>query len=247
MGIAPRGIENNSLEICQKEWGLARKLGIGITSHTGTNPKRANSVRRMADAGLLGPDLVLVHATNTDPADFDLMAKTKTPVSLSPFTELRTGFGITPVNAMRKAGVTISFSVDTTVLCGNADMFAIMKAIKNIADGTARNELELPARQVLEWATLGGAKALGIADRVGSLTPGKRADLILVRTTDINMAPLTEPVRMLVQSAQPSNVELVMVDGRILKQGNRLTTIDVPKLVGEANETITRVRAQVKM
>jgi 5-methylthioadenosine/S-adenosylhomocysteine deaminase len=76
---------------------------------------------------------------------------------------------------------------------------------------------------------------------------GARADLILVRTTDINMVPLTEPVRMLVQSAQPSNIELVMVDGRILKQGNKLTTIDVPMLVREANETITRVRAVVKM
>jgi hypothetical protein len=68
-----------------------------------------------------------------------------------------------------------------------------------------------------------------------------------VRTADINMAPMTEPVRMIVQSAQPSNIELVMVDGRILKQGTRLTTIDVPKLLADATETITRVRALVKM
>jgi cytosine/adenosine deaminase-related metal-dependent hydrolase len=247
LGIASRGVENNTIDICKKEWAFARKLGIGITTHSGTNPKRADSVRRMSDAGLLGADVVVVHATNTTPADYELMAKTATPVSLSPFTELRTGFGITPVETMHKAGVPISFSVDTTLLCGNADMFAIMKAIQNIADGAARSEFELPPRTVLEWATVGGAKALGIADRVGSLTPGKRADLILVRTTDINMAPLTEPVRMLVQSAQPSNIELVMVDGRILKRGTSLTTIDVPKLIAEANETITRVRAQVKM
>jgi cytosine/adenosine deaminase-related metal-dependent hydrolase len=89
-------------------------------------------------------------------------------------------------------------------------------------------EFAPPPRKVLEWATTGGARALGLADRVGSLTPGKRADLILVRTTDINMAPLTEPVRMIVQSAQPSNIELVMVDGRILKQGNKLTTMTCP-------------------
>ncbi len=247
LGIASRGPEFNTIEICRSEWETARKLGIGITTHAGTNPKRLDTIRRMSDAGLLGPDVVVVHATNMAAGDFELMGKTNTPVSLSPFTELRTGFGMTPVGNFTKAGVPISFSVDTTILCGNADMFAIMKMIQNIEDGNTNSEFALPPRKVLEWATLGGAKALGLADRVGSLTPGKRADLILVRTTDINMAPLTDPVRMLVQSAQPSNIELVMVDGRILKQGAKLTTIDAPKVVREANEFITRVRAVAKM
>jgi cytosine/adenosine deaminase-related metal-dependent hydrolase len=247
LGIAPRGPENNTIEICQKEWEFARKLGIGITTHGGTSPQRLDTVKRMSDAGLLGPDVILVHATNTAPGDLELLAKTRTEVSLSPYTELRTGFGLTPTGAMLKAGVPVSFSVDTTLLCGNADMFAIMKAIQNIEDGLKNSEFALAPRKVLEIATIGGARALGLADRIGSLTPGKRADLILVRTTDINMAPLTEPVRMIVQSAQPSNIELVMVDGRILKRGGQFTTIDVPKLVAEANETITRVRAAVKM
>src|SRR4030081_1078196 len=126
-------------------------------------------------------------------------------------------------------------------------MFAIMKVIENVENGRKQNEFALPPRRVLELATMGGAKALGIADRVGSLTPGKRADLILVRTTDLNMAPLTEPVRMIVQSAQPSNIELVMVDGRILKRGSQFTTIDIAKVIADANETMSRVRAGVKM
>jgi cytosine/adenosine deaminase-related metal-dependent hydrolase len=247
LGIASRGVENNTVDICQKEWEFARKLGIGITTHSGTNPRRADSVKRMADAGLLGSDVVVVHATNTNPGDFDLLAKSGTPVSLSPFTELRTGFGLTPTGDMLKAGVPVSFSVDTTLLCGNADMFAIMKAIQNVENGLKQSEFALAPRKVLELATMGGAKALGISDRVGSLSPGKRADLILVRTTDLNMVPLTEPVRMLVQAAQPANIALVMVDGRILKRGSQLTTIDVPQLVAEATETINRVRAQVKM
>ena len=191
--------------------------------------------------------MVVVHATNTSPGDYELLAKSATPVSLSPFTELRTGFGLTPTGDMLKAGVPCSFSVDTTLLCGNADMFAIMKAIQNVENGLKQSEFALPPRRVLELATMGGAAALGIANRVGSLSPGKRADLILVRTSDLNMAPVTEPVRMIEQSAQPSNVELVMVEGRILKRGGQLTTIDVPKLLADATETITRVRTQVKM
>jgi cytosine/adenosine deaminase-related metal-dependent hydrolase len=126
-------------------------------------------------------------------------------------------------------------------------MFAIMKAMQNIADGVAPSEFAIDPRRVLQMATIDGAHALGIADRVGSLTPGKLADLILVRTTDLNMAPLTEPVRMVVQSAQPMNVDLVMVDGRILKRDGKLTTIDAAKVVADAAETINRVRAVVKM
>jgi cytosine/adenosine deaminase-related metal-dependent hydrolase len=246
LGIASRGVENNTIDICRQEWAAARKLGIGITTHSGTNPRRADSVKRMADAGLLGPDVVVVHAIHTSKEDFELLGKTGTPVSLSPYTELRTGFGFPRVGDLLKAGVLVSLSVDTTLLSGNADMFAIMKAIQNVENATRQSEFALPPRRVLEMATMGGARALGIADRVGSLSPGKRADLILVRTTDLNMAPLTEPVRMIVQAAQPSNVELVMVDGRILLQGGRFTTIDVGKVIAEATETIARVRAKVK-
>ncbi len=93
-------------------------------------------------------------------------------------------------------------------------------------------------------ATLGGAKALGWADKIGSLTPGKRADFMLVRTTDINMLPFTVPSRMIVQAAQPYNIDAVVVDGRFLKKDGKLTTIDVAKLAEEAADTIERARAE---
>lgn len=100
----------------------------------------------------------------------------------------------------------------------------------------------LSPRQVLELATINGARDLGIADRVGSLTPGKRADLILVRTADLNMAPLGDPVQAIVRSAQPHNVDTVVVDGRILKRGGRMTAIDVDQVVREAAESLAATR-----
>ena len=248
LGIASRGPENNTVDICQKEWETARKLGIRITCHMGTDPQRVEKrqgIQVLLKAGLLGPDVLLVHDTNTNDRDLEVLAKTKTPVSLSPFTELRTGFGFTPILEMLKADVPVSLSVDTALLCGNADMFAIMKAMLNIGDGSARSEFGLAARRVLQMATIDGAVALGIADKVGSLTPGKRADIVVIRTNDLNMAPFTNPVHMVVQSAQPSNVEYVSVDGRMLKRGGKLVAVDVPKLVGDVNETMTRVMAEV--
>lgn len=249
LGICSRGPENNNMDICRMEWEAARKMGLRISTHVGTamaRVKERQAIKQLAAAGLLGDDVILVHDTNTVDDDSAVLAKTGTHVSLSPFTELRTGFGITPVGELVKAGVPLSLSIDTGILAGNCDMFAIMKAILNIADGEAKSEFAMPARTALEMATMGGARALGIADRVGSLTPGKRADIILVRTTDLNIAPFTDPVHMIVQSADPANVDTVMIDGRILKRQGKLVGIDVARIVSEGNETAGRVRAEAE-
>ncbi|HWH79670.1 MAG TPA: amidohydrolase family protein, partial [Candidatus Binatus sp.] len=130
------------------------------------------------------------------------------------------------------------------ILCGNADMFAIMKAIENIENGLQTSEFALAPQRVLEMATIDGARALGLADQVGSLTPGKRADIILVRTDDVNMLPFTVPARMIVQAAQPSNIDSVIVDGRFLKRHGKLTTIDLAQLARDSADTIERARKE---
>ena len=247
LGIASRGAENNTIEICREEWSFARAHKLSITTHMGTDAERVKKrqgIQTLAKAGLLGPDVLLIHVTNNSAEDLKILAETRTPVSLSPFTELRTGFGVTPVGAFLKAGVPVSVSVDTTILSGNADLFAIMKALENIADGQAVSEYAISPQRVLEMATIDGARALGIADKVGSLAPGKRADFLLVRTDAVNMIPFTVPARMIVQSAQPSNVEAVVVDGRFLKKDGRLTTIDLDKLRRDAADTIERARQE---
>jgi len=244
-GIATRGPQNNPIEMCAEESRFARELGIPLTTHVGIAPGKDSMVVPMNAAGLLGPDVLLVHATNGTAEERKILGETKTPVSCSPFTELRTGFGVTPVREFLAANVPFGLSIDTTVLCGNADPFAIMKMMQNIADGTAQSEFAITARRVLEMGTIDGARALGLGDRIGSLTPGKRADLILVRTDAINMAPMADPARMIVQAAQPANVDTVMVDGRVLKRHGRLVTLDPAKVMREAGETIARVSAQI--
>ena len=106
----------------------------------------------------------------------------------------------------------------------------------------SRDPMSVTARQVLEMATINGAWDLGLADRIGSLTPGKRADLILVRTTDLNMAPLGDPVTAIVRSAQPYNVDMVMVDGRILKRDGRLTALDAREIAEQAAQSLAGLK-----
>jgi len=102
----------------------------------------------------------------------------------------------------------------------------------------------LTAKRLVQLATLGGAIDLGVADRTGSLTPGKRADIILVRTGDINLAPAGTPYEALVGFAQPRNVDTVIVDGRILLRAGRFTALDHAEVLKEATDTVNALRTR---
>lgn len=245
LGIATGGPMSCSIEVCKQDWAFAREHGIPITTHAAIKPEAAKHIRELGDAGLLGPDVQLIHAVHASDHDIALLAETGTHISLSPYTELRTGFGFPPIGEMLEAGVLVSLSIDTPILCGHADMFATMRGIQNIENGRKQSEFAMPARRVLQMGTLDGARDLGLGDVTGSLTPGKAADVILVRTTDLNMAPFTDPVRMIVQSAQPHNVDTVIVAGHIVKRHGRLTAVDVERVVSQANETIAKVKSRI--
>jgi cytosine/adenosine deaminase-related metal-dependent hydrolase len=106
----------------------------------------------------------------------------------------------------------------------------------------SRDEFKISARRVLELATIGGARSMGLADVVGSLTPGKRADLIMVDTRALNLAVFTEPAHMLVEAAQPTNVDTVIIDGRIVKRAGRLSAVDVDAIIDSAARASAEVR-----
>jgi 5-methylthioadenosine/S-adenosylhomocysteine deaminase len=140
-----------------------------------------------------------------------------------------------------KLNVKVSLAVDTAPVAGANDLFAAMRLMMDTQFVRSRDPMSVSARQVLEMATINGAWDMGIANSVGSLTPGKRADLILIRTTDLNMAPLGDPVTAIVRSAQPHT------DGRILKRGGRLTALDAAEIVTQASESLAEVRRRANL
>ena len=248
LGMAARSLSDSprgavSIPTLHRDWDGARKLGLPITIHTGGKGRLILLERE----GMLGSDVQLINPTGFDEADFERIVRSKAHVCFSPFAEMRSSFLVSRLLDMLKHGILVSISIDTAAISGNNDMFAHMHALIDTQFVIYKDPMSLSARQVLELATINGARDLGIAGRVGSLTPGKRADLILVRTTDLNMAPLGDPVQAIVRSAQPHNVDTVVVDGRILKRGGQMTALDVEKVVREAAESLTalRVRAGV--
>ncbi len=246
LGLAWRGVSTGatgsvSAAAYQRDFNAARALGIPISVHA-NNRKGSDAIALLAREKFLGRDVQIIHATWVSPGEIRALADNGCPVSLSPYTELRIGFGFPPTGDFLAAGIPVGLSVDTTALSGNADMFAIMKAIQNVENSRTNDEFKLPARRVLELATIEGARSMGVDDRVGSLKPGKRADLIMVNTREVNLGVFSEPAHMLVEAAQPANVDTVMVDGRILKRRGRLTAIDVEQTVNEASAALTAVR-----
>jgi len=121
-------------------------------------------------------------------------------------------------------------------------MFSIMRLMLQLNHLRSMDVKEVQPRRILELATLDGAKDLGIAEKTGSLVPGKRADFILVRTNDINVAPFVNPALLLVQQANPSNVDTVVIDGRILKHKGELVAIDTEEVIRKAADSFHDAR-----
>ena len=242
VGADPNPMRGNvTVDMAKKEWGAARELGLPITLHTsGPSP-----VKLLDDAGLLGPDVQLVHPLLTTAEERARLRERGTSYSMSPVGESRrpASAGVIQLGELIESGVKCSMSIDHTTTY-NCDCFVCMRMLYSLHQHRIGSRIKLTARRLVELATIDGARDLGIADKVGSLTPGKRADLILVRTTDVNMAPVGDPFEALVALAQPANVDTVMVDGRILRRNGGHAALDHAQAVREAMQSVAELRAR---
>jgi 5-methylthioadenosine/S-adenosylhomocysteine deaminase len=244
LGVCSRNVDGNTggtrgaidAAMAKKEWSAARELGLPITLHT----SGTGAIKLLNEAGLLGPDLQLVHPLNTDAADWEVLAKAGVKYSVSPLGEAgRSGEMQFP--EMMQAGVKMSMSIDN-VTAERCDCFACMHMLQTINRHRTGGKFKLTTKKLVRMATIDGAEDLGFADRTGSLTPGKRADLILVRTGDTHMGDIGDPYDALVQLAQPSDVDTVVVDGRILRRKGAFTALDYGKLLADAAQSITALK-----
>lgn len=240
LGLAWRGMGGNNPataippDIYKREIEAARKLGLPISVHASGSRPATGQVNTIYMANLLRKDMQIIHAIVVTKDEIEAIKAAGASISISPFSELRIGFGMPQTGELLAAGIPLGLSVDTVELTGNADMFGIMKLVQNIENGKSENEFKLTARRVLELGTIEGARSMGIADKVGSLKAGKRADLIMVSTRDINLGVFTDPAHMIVTAAQPSNVDTVVIDGRILKRGGKLAAMNAAQITREA-------------
>lgn len=245
LGLAWPGIENNR-PAGRTEIETARKLNLPVSVHAGRRKDGSDSVDKIASMGLLAKDLQIVHGTDTTAKEYQDIAAANATISTSPFSEMKIGYGLPPAAEMLKSGAALGFSVDTTPLTGNADMFAVMKMFMNLANGMSRNEFQVTAKRVLEIATIEAARSMGLSNRTGSITPEKKADIQLVNTRDINIGVVTDPYDVLTLAAQPYNVDTVMVNGKILKRHGKLTYVDTNEVIEQAKLSLKDLMQRAK-
>lgn len=233
MGLATRGPGFCVDEVVVQEWNLARELDIPLTVHVGMGrvAGRFSMVKDLDRLGLLGPDITYVHSCYLDDEEWAMVRDSGGTISIAAQVELQMGHGCPPTGKSYAMGLRPSLSIDvvTTV---PGDMFTQMRAafaneryLVNSECWTADVDIPetmLTARRVLEMATIHGAEVAGLADRTGSLTPGKQADIIVLDATAPGMAPLIDPVAAVTLSADVSNVESVLVAGEFKKRDGRL-------------------------
>lgn len=247
LGMASRSVSSSprgavGTDAIHRDWAAAREMKLPITLHTGGD----GVVTYLAREGLIGPDVQLINSTHWNDAERLLVKNSGTHVSMSPFSEMRYSYRLPQLLEFMKLGMKVSMAIDTPPVSGTTDMFVQMRVLMDTQFVRSESPMSVTARQVLEMATINGAWDLGIDSKTGSLTPGKRADLIMIRTTDLNMGPLGDPVTAIVRSAQPHNVDTVVVDGRILKRGGRMTALDTEKVTGEAAESLAGLKQRAK-
>jgi 5-methylthioadenosine/S-adenosylhomocysteine deaminase len=241
LGTSSRSVAENAeiIRTLRFEFAAIRNLGLPITMHAG-NPGQVAILER---EGLLGPDLQLVHPTMTTPAEFKFLAARRVSFSSSPVTETRRFQDRADIQMSELLAHNIQTSLSVDHVAGlNCDFFNQMRVLHWNHQKRVGDKVPLTTRRIVELATIEGARDLGLSDRVGSLTPGKRADLIMIRATDSNIAPMTEPTHALVFTAQPANVDTVVVDGRVLVRGGKLTALDEARIGRQAGEAALAIR-----
>ena len=252
--LAPRGNQFATMEVTRADWQLAEELGIRISCHAGDGEwGRNRPIAALAEHGLLGPTMTFVHCNSLADDELAMMADAGASASVSPDIELQMGHGWPATGRLLDAGIRPSLSID--VCCSNGGhLFGTMRATIGTERGwdnaqarergeSSVERMELTCRDVLEFATIEGARACGMDRRIGSLTPGKRADVIVVRADSFGMTPLNNPVGAFVYNAHPGLVDTVLVDGEVLKRGGVLLGVDaarVRRLAIESRDDILR-------
>ena len=200
-------------------------------------------LERLANLGLLGPRLMAVHMTQLLPGEIATLAKLNAHVVHCPESNLKLASGFCPVHELGRAGVNVALGTDGAASNNDLDMLDEMRAAALLAKGVAREATAVPAHAALAMATLNGARALGLEERIGSLKPGKRADLAAVDLSDISSQPVYDPISQVVYTAGRNQVTDVWVDGKRLLAERRLTTLDEEAIVRKAQAWRDKIKA----
>ena len=235
---------------------VARELDVAVTTHAGVRGATSDKgIRAMHENGFMTPRTIYVHAASLSDDSYQRIAATGGSVSVSTESEQSAGQGYPPTWRLRKHGIPVSLSMDTGVWW-SGDLFSAMRAtlsadrVREHLEAHQRDETitnhHLRAEHVVNWATRGGAAALGLADVIGSLEAGKKADIVLIKNdASPVMFPLLNPYGHVVFQAQRGDVHSVLVNGRVVKFAHQLVGMDLARTRALVDQTVAYLQSQL--
>jgi cytosine/adenosine deaminase-related metal-dependent hydrolase len=241
--VAPRSLGGCSEELYEEVAELAREQRTRITMHLAEVREDVRYAKEnfgttpfefIEKVGLAGPSSLFAHMVWLNDRDIQRVAKTKSNVAHCPSSNLKLASGVPRIPEMIEAGVNVGLGCDGAPCNNSYDMIREMKLAAVIQKARLLDPRSMPATTVLEMATLGGARAMGMESEVGSIEVGKRADLVLIDLRKPHLVPYRDVVSNIVYSAMGGDVDSVMVDGELLLRGGKALTLDEERIVGEA-------------
>jgi cytosine/adenosine deaminase-related metal-dependent hydrolase len=238
----------------QAAFDVARDLGVAVTTHAGVwGATNDDGIRMMHEHGVMTPETIYVHAATLTEDSYQRIAATGGSVSVATDSEQSAGQGYPPTWAIRKHGIPVSLSMDTSVWW-SGDLFTAMRTTLGAdrsrehmaahAQGDTVTHSALRAEHVVDWATRGGAKALGRDDSLGSVEVGKKADLVLLKNDASPVSfPILNPYGHVAFQAQRGDVHTVLVDGRVVKRDGALVGVDLEAIRRQVETTIEHLRS----
>ena len=255
IGVAPTIPNQATDEFLDGCAALAREYGVGIHTHLAESKVQTveshrrwgkSIVARLADHGILGPGFVGAHSIWLTDDDLRLLADAGAAIAHNPGSNLRLGCGIAPVREMLDRGLAVGLGTDGSVCADNQNLFEALRIASVISTIRFPHQTArwLDADTVWDLATRGTARVLGQADDLGAVAPRRKADLVLLRADSIYLRPLADPVKALVYAETGAAIDTVIVDGRIVVERGRVTTVDEDRIYARAQEAADRQRAQ---
>jgi 5-methylthioadenosine/S-adenosylhomocysteine deaminase len=246
LALAAPGPEFTDFEVTRDHWKLAREADARITTHVGVGSYGLDGkLQEMGEAGLLGADTTYIHCTTLNDTEIQMIVDSGGTVSLASPVEMMMGHGMPPIQKFLDRGLRPSLSVDVETNVPG-DMFNQMRSVLGLQRtlAAAEGKPPLPTMEVLACATIEGAKANGLDGQTGSLTPGKQADIVMLRTDRMNVTPLNDPATAVVAGMDTGNVDSVFIAGRPMKRHGELLHVDWPAVKRMASESRDHVLAK---
>jgi 5-methylthioadenosine/S-adenosylhomocysteine deaminase len=253
--VAPHALYTNDRATLVAAAELGRRFSVPVLIHLAETEDEVRIAREqyklspvasLDSIGFFGPRTLAAHGIWVSDDDIAILKRRGVGVSHNPESNMKLASGAAPVTKYVKAGVALGLGTDGAASNNDLDMFEAMRQASFLAKHAEHDPTAVSARTALDLATIGGARALGMEGRIGSIEPGKRADLITVAMNSARQTPMYDPVSHLVYVTRGDDVRTTIVDGKILMRNRQVKTLDAATVIAEANRLAQKVRDAVK-